>query len=157
MKSIVSLADNFTVQFSNLLKLPLEWKTKQLNRPGNYQELRETGPLEHVNRSMKVSGGLVGITLNPNARTKYFLIAPELARVAEQATQMVVSSSMTPKHHHTLATAVRLLQEKNIEQLTITIRGCTNPFLEDILDWTYWTGRISEVWGNAHPTHRPKT
>ena len=28
--------------------------------------------LEHVNRSMKVSGGLIGITLNPTARTKYF-------------------------------------------------------------------------------------
>ena len=41
---IVSLADNFTVQFSNLLKLPLQWKTKQLNGPGNYRELRETGP-----------------------------------------------------------------------------------------------------------------
>ena len=40
----VSLADNLTVQFSNLLKLPLEWKTKQLNGPGNYPELRETGP-----------------------------------------------------------------------------------------------------------------
>ena len=40
----VSLADNFTVQFSNLLKLSLEWKTKQLNRTGNYWELRETGP-----------------------------------------------------------------------------------------------------------------
>ena len=38
----VSLADNFTVEFSNLLKLPLEWKTKQLNGPGNYRELRET-------------------------------------------------------------------------------------------------------------------
>ena len=83
---------------------------------------------------MKVSGGLVGITLNPNVRTKYFLIAPELARVAEQATQMAVSSSTTPKHHHTLATAVRLLQEKNIEQLTITIRGFTNPFLEESSD-----------------------
>ena len=35
----VSLANNFTVQFSNLL----EWKTKQLNGPGNYRELRETG------------------------------------------------------------------------------------------------------------------
>ena len=38
------LAHNFTVQFSNLLKPPLEWKTKQLNGPGNYRELRETGP-----------------------------------------------------------------------------------------------------------------
>ena len=40
----LSLADNFTEQFSNLLKLPVEWKTKQLNGPGNYRELRETGP-----------------------------------------------------------------------------------------------------------------
>ena len=36
----VSLADTFTVQFSNLL----EWKTKQLNGPGNNRELRETDP-----------------------------------------------------------------------------------------------------------------
>ena len=41
---VVSLADNFTVQFSNLLKLSLEWKTKQINGPGNCRELRETGP-----------------------------------------------------------------------------------------------------------------
>ena len=40
----VSLADNFNVQFSNLLKLPLEWKIQQRNGPGNYRELRETGP-----------------------------------------------------------------------------------------------------------------
>ena len=32
--------------------------------------------LEHKNRSMNVSGGLVGITLNEAARTKFFLIAP---------------------------------------------------------------------------------
>ena len=44
----VSLADNFTVQFSNLLKLPLEWKTKQLYGPGNYWELREMGPWSEV-------------------------------------------------------------------------------------------------------------
>ena len=41
---VVSLADKFTVQFSNFLKLPLECKTKQFNGPGNYQELRETAP-----------------------------------------------------------------------------------------------------------------
>ena len=38
--------------------------------------------LEHINHSMKVSDGLVGITLNPSARTKFFLISPELARLA---------------------------------------------------------------------------
>ena len=40
----VSLANNFTVQFSNLLKLPSGMENKQLNGPGNYRELRETGP-----------------------------------------------------------------------------------------------------------------
>ena len=39
----------------------------------------------HINCSIKLSGGLVGITLNPNARTKFFLIARELARLADQA------------------------------------------------------------------------
>ena len=40
----VSLADNFTVQFSKLLKRPSGMKTKQLNGPGNYWELQEMGP-----------------------------------------------------------------------------------------------------------------
>ena len=44
--------------------------------------------LEQINRAMKVSGGLVGITLNPSARTKFFLISPELARLAGEAQQM---------------------------------------------------------------------
>ena len=38
---------------------------------------------------MKVSGGLVGITLNPSARAKFFLISQELARLAEEANDMV--------------------------------------------------------------------
>ena len=44
--------------------------------------------LEHVNRSMKVSGGLVGTTLNQAARTKFFLITPEMASLAWQAKDM---------------------------------------------------------------------
>ena len=70
--------------------------------------------LEHVNRSMKVSGGSIGITLNPNAQTKYFLIAPELARLAEQAKEMAGRSSKKGKHHDAI-TSVRTRQEKNIE------------------------------------------
>ena len=52
---VVSSADNFTAQLSNLLKLPLEWKTKQLNGPGNYRELRETGPRCHKNSDSEKS------------------------------------------------------------------------------------------------------
>ena len=44
--SFDSLADTFTVPFSKLLNLPclMENKTRQLNGPGNYRELRKTGP-----------------------------------------------------------------------------------------------------------------
>ena len=90
--------------------------------------------LEHVNRSMKVAGGLVGITLNPKARMKYFLIAPELARLADQAKQMAGTSTTTPTHHHSMSNAARLRQDKNVEQLIITLRSFTNPFLEDSSD-----------------------
>ena len=61
--------------------------------------------LEHNSRSMKVTGGLLGITLNPSAPTKFFLIAPELARLTEKAQEMSGQSSKTPKRHHTLSAA----------------------------------------------------
>lgn len=84
--------------------------------------------LEHMNRSMKVSGGLVGITLNEAARTKFFLIAPELARLAEQAKNMAGGSSKTQGRHHNLATAVLAREEKGVAHLTSTIERFTNPF-----------------------------
>lgn len=84
--------------------------------------------LEHVNRSMKVSGGLIGITLNPTARTKYFLIAPELARLAEQAKLRTGTSSKTQTSHYNLTTAVRLRKERYVQQLTASIQHFTNPF-----------------------------
>ena len=67
--------------------------------------------LEHINRSMKVSGGLVGITLNPNARTKFFLISPQLARLAGEAQQMA-DLSCGISQHHPRASYRRSLQSK---------------------------------------------
>ena len=90
--------------------------------------------LEHVNRSVKVSGGLVGITLNPSARTKYFLIAPELARLAEEAKLMAGTSSKTQTSHHNLTTVVRLHEERNVQQLTASIQRFTNPFTVEAPD-----------------------
>ena len=54
--------------------------------------------LEQINRSMKVSGGLVGINLNPNG-TMFDLIAPELARLAsEEAKEMAGTSTANGRH-----------------------------------------------------------
>lgn len=61
--------------------------------------------LEHLNWSMKVSGGLVGIILNESARTNFFLIAPELALLTAEAKAMV---GLVPEraHHQELNSAV---------------------------------------------------
>jgi hypothetical protein len=89
--------------------------------------------LEQINRSMKVSGGLVGITLNPNARNKFFLIAPELSRLADEAKEMAgtIASDDISIHHHTLTVSVTSREEKNIEQLLITMENFTNPFSQE--------------------------
>ena len=90
--------------------------------------------LEHLNRSMKVTGGLVGITLNPSARAKFFLIAPELARLANQAKDMAGVTHETRGKHHNLTAAVVSREEKNITKLSNTIRAFTNPFSQEGAD-----------------------
>jgi hypothetical protein len=88
--------------------------------------------LEHVNRSMKVPGGLVGITLNPSAHTKFFLISPELARLAGEAQSKAGVSSPQSVQHHALSDAKRECQERNVAYLTSTLISFTNPFSEEV-------------------------
>ena len=87
--------------------------------------------LEQINRSMKVSGGLVGITLNPNASAKVFLIAPELARLALDAKEM---AETTPEkegtHQHTLSASAISCEEKDIEQLVTAMENFFKPLTE---------------------------
>ena len=83
---------------------------------------------------MKVTGGLVGITLNPSARAKFFLIAPELARLANQAKEMAGVTHETRGKRHNLTAAVVSREEKNIIKLSNTIRAFTNPFSQEGAD-----------------------
>ncbi|KAK3750703.1 hypothetical protein QZH41_005743 [Actinostola sp. cb2023] len=87
--------------------------------------------LEHVNRSMKVTGGLTGITLHPSARTKFFLIAPELTRLADQAKEMAGISSKTQDRHHNLAPSVSQREDKSIDQVLTTVQNFTDPFKDE--------------------------
>ena len=90
--------------------------------------------LEQISRSKKVTGGLVGITHNPSARTKFLLIAPELARLAEEAQDMAGLFSKTSKRHHTLSAATFTHLEKALEDLITTFRCFTHPFSEQSND-----------------------
>ena len=56
------------------------------------------------------------------------MIAPELARLAEQAKNMANVSPKIRVHHHHLAPAVLPREEKGVKQLTATIKSFTNPF-----------------------------
>ena len=81
----------------------------------------------NINCSMKVTGGLVGTAHNEAALTKFFLIAPKLARLAEEAEEMTGLSHNTPQHHHNLLTSVLASEEKTILKLTETIKSFANP------------------------------
>ena len=86
--------------------------------------------LEHLNRSMKVSGGLEGNTLNESAQAKFFLIAPELARLTTEAKAM---AGLVPEraHHRELNSAVLTDEDNSLNKLTETIKTFTNPFSSD--------------------------
>ena len=87
--------------------------------------------LEHLNCAMKVSGGLVGITLNENARTRFFLIAPELHCLSSQANDLANLKSSTPTKHHTFTNVVTNRQQKYVLKLLTALKNFTNPFKYD--------------------------
>jgi len=83
--------------------------------------------LQHINCIMKVAGGLVGITQNASAREQFFLTAPELSRLAEEAHTMAGTSTATHKEHHDLSLAVWIRQKDNIARMKSVLRSSMNP------------------------------
>ena len=81
---------------------------------------------------MKVSGGLVGITKNPSDLAKFFLIAPEPTRLAEQAKDMAGVSINIQNQHHNVSLTVLSREEINVSKLNTTIAGFTNPFTQSV-------------------------
>ena len=74
----------------------------------------------------------IGITLNPSARNKTFLIVPEIARLTEEAKNIAgltrQKKKKKAKEHQNLSTAVLVREERNVKKLTATIERFTNPF-----------------------------
>ena len=68
---------------------------------------------------MKVSGVLVGITLNKNARNRFFLISADIVQLAEEANEMTRDSEAARKRHHELSQAILKRQIKNAKKLVI--------------------------------------
>ena len=79
--------------------------------------------LEHINRIIKVTGELLGITQNASTRERLFLTAPELSRLAEEAHKMAGSPTAARKEHHDLSLAVWTRQKENIAKLRNVFRS----------------------------------
>lgn len=88
--------------------------------------------LEHINRSMKVSGGLVGITQNKSARTRYAIISPELTKLTEEAEKTIGLPSKEPLAgpHHRLSKSRNEKLDLSITSLCRTFNIFGNPFEE---------------------------
>ena len=84
--------------------------------------------LEQLNKWMKRTVGLVGITLNENERNQFFLISADLVWLTEEANEMTRNSEAARKRHHELSQAILKRQTKNFQKLVSTIEGFINPF-----------------------------
>lgn len=88
--------------------------------------------LEQQNRKLKVLGGLVGITQKPATLARFFLSAPELTRISEEAeTSMFNQKIVTPSYHHNLNTPTTCRHARNIKEFLRVLKTPCNPFTYD--------------------------
>ena len=87
---------------------------------------------EQINKILKVAGGLIGISSNENARTRFFLTAPFLANIEEEMKEMSAKPTTIckPTHHqlnevHTkrqYGMVSKLLKTLTISQVTFDVK-----------------------------------
>jgi hypothetical protein len=85
--------------------------------------------IEQENRSLKVIGGIVGITQNEKSLDKYFLIAPELSKLLhefEKAYCIVGNDKRTQHHELTGGKLARVVN--NAAKLTAVFQEHGDPF-----------------------------
>ena len=85
--------------------------------------------IEHVNKLMKIRGGLKGLTQQPAAMARWFLVAPKLSRLAgTQAEHMVaVKRTSSSSHHHDLSDSVTNRYNENVQKLKDVLK-VSDPF-----------------------------
>jgi hypothetical protein len=76
---------------------------------------------------MKVLGGLISITQKTGTLAKLFLVAPELARLSEEAESMLGCVKAKRQYHHELLKSAIDRQEQRVVQLKTVIEE-SNPF-----------------------------
>src|SRR6218665_3959818 len=83
---------------------------------------------EHLNKLMKMRAGLVGISNNANARQRFFMVTPELSRIAKQFKCQFDSESNKTTEHHDLGQSAVKKEHYAIDKIKAAILKHGNPF-----------------------------
>ena len=86
--------------------------------------------IEQETRTLKVIGGIVGITQNEKALDKFFLIAPELSKLLHEfAAEYGSDNNDKRTQHHEIAGGKLSRMMKNARKLTDVFREHGDPFM----------------------------
>ena len=89
---------------------------------------------EQNNDLVKSSGGAVGLTENPSAFKKWMIAGPEQARLLKEFEQEYISEDGTKQQHHEEGMSTQKIFKEQALALVHTIRGMSNPFVDDTSD-----------------------
>ena len=87
--------------------------------------------IEHENRTLKVIGGIVGITQNERALDKFFLIAPVLSKTLDEFMDGFGIGSDGGKQHHEITGSKLSRVINHASQLSAVFREHRDPFVEE--------------------------
>ncbi len=83
---------------------------------------------EHLNKLMKISSGIIGISNNANARQRFFMVAPELSRLSKEfKSQFDMEADRITEHHELGPSAVKRAHD-TIDKIKAAILSHGNPF-----------------------------
>jgi len=84
--------------------------------------------VEHLNRSLKVHAGLIGISNNANARQRFFLAAAELSKMSSEFKGQFGIQDNEVREHHGLSPSVVKREHNAIDRIKAAILSHGNPF-----------------------------
>ena len=90
---------------------------------------------------MKSSVGAVGLTENPSAFKKWMIAGPEQARLLKEFEQEYISEDGTKQQHHEEGMSTQKIFKEQALALVHTIRGMSNPFVDDAVRTVESVGR----------------
>lgn len=99
--------------------------------PIGFSSIAPDHAIEHENRALKVTGGVIGITQNEDALNRHLLISSELTRMIDNFKSIYnVGTDITRKEHHEISGRKAKRITENATKLTKVFTDHCHPFSE---------------------------